>query len=105
MTASMVHVTNLTPPGSDNPAVQTPVDDSQYGPCHQSDTRVWRRPWLQEGAVFEINNGVPHRVSNDADTWRIHLLLAGLSLHSRVSDWAHGPYRLSSTDPCFDARQ
>jgi hypothetical protein len=30
---------------------------------------------LKEGAVFEINNGVPHRVSNDADTWRIHLLL------------------------------
>ena len=32
-------------------------------------------PWLKEGAVFEINNGVPHRVNNDADTWRIHLLL------------------------------
>jgi len=30
---------------------------------------------LKEGAVFEINNAVPHRVSNDADTWRIHLLL------------------------------
>lgn len=30
---------------------------------------------LREGAVFEINNGVPHRVNNDADTWRIHLLL------------------------------
>jgi len=30
---------------------------------------------LKEGAVFEINNGVPHRVNNDANTWRIHLLL------------------------------
>ena len=30
---------------------------------------------LVEGNVFEINNNVPHRVNNDADTWRIHLLL------------------------------
>jgi hypothetical protein len=28
-----------------------------------------------EGKVFEINNNVPHHVRNDADTWRIHLLL------------------------------
>ena len=28
-----------------------------------------------EGRVFEINNGVPHRVDNDAESWRIHLLL------------------------------
>lgn len=30
---------------------------------------------LVEGKVFEINNNVPHHVRNDADTWRIHLLL------------------------------
>jgi hypothetical protein len=30
---------------------------------------------LVEGNIFEINNNVPHRVNNDADTWRIHLLL------------------------------
>ena len=30
---------------------------------------------LEEGRVFEINNGVPHRVDNDAESWRIHLLL------------------------------
>jgi hypothetical protein len=35
----MVHVTNLAP-GSDNPAVNTPVDDTLYdGPRIQSDTR------------------------------------------------------------------
>jgi hypothetical protein len=33
MTASMLHVTNLTPPGSE-------CNDSQYVPCNQSDT-----PW------------------------------------------------------------
>jgi hypothetical protein len=30
---------------------------------------------LVEGNVFEINNNVPHRVHNDAETWRVHLLL------------------------------
>ena len=30
---------------------------------------------LVEGNVFEINNNVPHRVNNDADSWRVHLLL------------------------------
>jgi hypothetical protein len=45
MTNNMVHVTNMTPPGSgsDNPSVKTPIDDSRYGPCkqscNQSDTR------------------------------------------------------------------
>jgi hypothetical protein len=31
----------LTPPGSgsDNPSVKTPVDDTRYDPCNQSDTR------------------------------------------------------------------
>ena len=35
-TPSMAHVTNLTPPGSDNPrreCSKAPVDDSQCGPC------------------------------------------------------------------------
>jgi hypothetical protein len=30
---------------------------------------------LVEGNVFEINNNVPHRVNNDAASWRVHLLL------------------------------
>ena len=30
---------------------------------------------LVEGNVFEINNNAPHLVNNDADTWRVHLLL------------------------------
>ena len=30
---------------------------------------------LVEGDVFEINNGIQHRVNNDAESWRIHLLL------------------------------
>jgi hypothetical protein len=49
MTASVFHVTNLTPAGSDNPSKANgqkhPDDDSQYGPifyqygpCNQSDT-------------------------------------------------------------------
>lgn len=25
--------------------------------------------------MFEINNAVPHRVTNSANSWRIHLLL------------------------------
>jgi hypothetical protein len=28
-------------------------------------------------------------------------LEVGLSLHSRVSDWLHGTYRLSLIEPCF----
>jgi len=44
MTASMVHLTNLTTPGSGSTPVwrmvKAPVDDSQYGPCNnQSNTR------------------------------------------------------------------
>jgi hypothetical protein len=40
MTGIVVHVTNLTPPGSgsDNPSVKGPIDDSRYGPCNQSDS-------------------------------------------------------------------
>lgn len=30
---------------------------------------------LVEGRPFEINNAIPHRVRNDADSWRIHLLI------------------------------
>jgi hypothetical protein len=40
MTASMVHVTNLIPPGSNNPSrcvwSKAAVDDGQYGPRNQS---------------------------------------------------------------------
>jgi DNA helicase TIP49 (TBP-interacting protein) len=37
-TASVFHATNLTPGGSDNPAVKTrSIDDSQCVPCNQSD--------------------------------------------------------------------
>jgi hypothetical protein len=41
MTSGMVHATNLTPPGSDNPSraygQRHHFDDSRHGPCYQSD--------------------------------------------------------------------
>ena len=43
-----------------------------------------------------LDDGVPHRVNNDADTWRIHLLL----------DFAEaGPGRNSSKYPYLPLRQ
>jgi hypothetical protein len=64
----MVHVTNLTPPGSDN-AIRAygqhgSIDDSQYGPCDSrfgpctvtksSDTRECVRPCgLQEEGLMD----------------------------------------------------
>merc|ERR1719478_1600860 len=38
---------------------------------------------LEEGRVFEINNGVPHRVDNDAERWRIPCRVSGGSSSSR----------------------
>ena len=34
--SDVVHATNPTPPGADNPGVKTPIDDGQYGPCNVS---------------------------------------------------------------------
>jgi hypothetical protein len=39
MTASMVHVINLTPGSSQSHSLKTPGDDSHCGPCNQSDAR------------------------------------------------------------------
>ena len=30
---------------------------------------------IKEGVFFEINNAIPHRVINDATSWRVHILL------------------------------
>jgi|AntAceMinimDraft_12_1070368.scaffolds.fasta_scaffold99521_1 hypothetical protein len=55
------------------PAAAAQSGDLQFVMVHESRGEI--AVPLEEGAVFEINNGVPHRVRNDADTWRIHLLL------------------------------
>jgi hypothetical protein len=40
---------------------------------------------------------------NYATALNARISRVGLALHSRVSlDWLHGPYRLSSIEPCFD---
>ena len=55
------------------PIVVPPGEKTQFVMLHRDLGEV--DVPLEEGRVFEINNGVPHRVDNDAESWRIHLLL------------------------------
>jgi hypothetical protein len=71
--------------------VDTPIDGGRYGPCDQSDARECQpHPASNGGHTHGLLRGpqrIRHRPRRDA----------GLSLHSRVSDWSHGSHRLAST--------
>jgi hypothetical protein len=104
------HVTNRVTPGSEcnNPAIWALYLSEQWITYH------WRdKPWndrfiVRINDLADFTDRIALRLLKKDDfaveAW--HTLQVGLSLHSRVADWLHGPsYWLSSIEPCFECKK